>query len=451
MALHPFRIDYGTVEMTPLLASLLLCVVICLLLGTGVWIFSGLLLTGFVALWGIQGFPLSRVGVIAFRVVSSHAISWELAAVPMFMFMGDIVFRTDISQRLFNGIAPLTRRIPGGLLHTNILGCTLFGTVSGSGTATTATVGRITIPELMRRGYDVSLAAGSLAGAGTFGLMIPPSIAMIIYGVLAEVSIAQLFTAGVLPGLMLACLYSLYIVVRVLLNPKLVPEDQGVDGAISAWDGMRQLLPFLILIVIVLGSIYSGLATPSEAGAVGVAGSILVTILTGQFSLKMLHDALYSTVRISAMITILVISSSFVSATIAYLHVPEAISEYIVTLHLGRYGLLIILAVFYTILGMFLDGTSMTVMTVPIVLPMVVSVGYDPLWFGIFLVIMIEMSSITPPVGLNINILQGLTGISFERTVLATLPFFALLLCGTALLAVFPEIALWLPHMMRGG
>ncbi|MGV1989198.1 TRAP transporter large permease [Agrobacterium sp. 22-221-1] len=434
--------------MTPIVASLVLCVVICLVLATGVWIFSGLLLTGFIALYFIQGFPLDRVGSIAFRVVSSGAISWELAAVPMFIFMGDVVFRTDISQRLFNGIAPLTRLVPGGLLHTNVLGCTLFATISGSGTATTATVGRITIPELMRRGYDVTLASGSLAGAGTFGLMIPPSVAMIIYGVLAEVSIAKLFVAGVLPGIMLAALYSGYIILRVLINPKLAPEAASEDEAGSILEGIAKLMPFLILIFIVLGSIYSGLATPSEAGAVGAAGAIVVAMATRQFSVAMFVEALYSTVRMSAMISVLVFASGFVSATIAYLHIPEALTAYIASFDLGQYGLLVVLVVFYIILGTFLDGPSMTVMTVPIVLPMAVSVGLDPIWFGIFLVIMIELSSITPPVGLNINILQGLTGQTFERTLSAAMPFFALLCLGTAILAVFPQIALWLPSLM---
>lgn len=434
--------------MTPLIASLLLCILICALLATGVWIFSGLLLTGFVALWIIHGFPIDRVGLIAARVVSSSAVSWELAAVPMFVFMGDILFRTDISQRLFNGLVPIVRRIPGGLLHTNVLGCTLFATVSGSGTATTATVGRITIPHLIRRGYDVDLASGSLAGAGTFGLMIPPSIAMIIYGVLAQVSIARLFMAGILPGLMLAGIYSLYIIIRVVLKPSLAPPETEEEKSITFLGGLYKLGPFLILMGIVLGSIYSGLATPSEAGAVGAVGAVLVAIFTRQFSLKMVTESLFSTIRLSAMITALVFASAFVSAAIAYMGIPAALTQLIASLDLGPYGLLAILAVFYVILGTFLDGPSMTVMTVPIVLPMVQHVGFDPIWFGVYLIIMIELSSISPPVGLSINILQGLTGQTFERTLRAAMPFFLLLLLGTAIITVFPQIALWLPSMM---
>lgn len=434
--------------MTPLIAALLLCILICALLATGVWIFAGLLLTGFVALWGIHGFPLDRVGLIAARVVSTSAVSWELAAVPMFVFMGDILFRTDISQRLFNGLVPIVRRIPGGLLHTNVLGCTLFATVSGSGTATTATVGRITIPHLIRRGYDIDLASGSLAGAGTFGLLIPPSIAMIIYGVLAQVSIARLFIAGILPGLMLAAIYSLYIITRVKLKPSLAPPETDEEKSITFFGGLYKLGPFLILMAIVLGSIYSGLATPSEAGAVGAVGAILVALFTGQFSIKMIVDSLFSTIRLSAMITALVFASAFVSAVIAYMGIPAALTQLIASLDLNAYALLAILAVFYVILGTFLDGPSMTVMTVPIVLPLVQHVGFDPIWFGVYLVIMIELSSISPPVGLSINILQGLTGQTFERTLKAAMPFFLLLLLGTAIITIFPQIVLWLPSMM---
>lgn len=434
--------------MTPLIAALLLCVLICALLATGVWIFSGIMLTGFVALWMIHGFPFDRVGVIAAKLVSGSAVSWELAAVPMFMFMGDILFRTDISQRLFNGLIPMVRRIPGGLLHTNVLGCTLFATISGSGTATTATVGRITIPQLVRRGYDVDLAAGSLAGAGTFGLMIPPSIAFIIYGVLAQVSIARLFIAGIMPGLMLAAIYALYIIIRVKLKPSLVPAETEEEKAITLGGGLYKLGPFFILIFIVLGSIYSGLATPSEAGAIGVLGAILVAMFTKQLSRKMIVDSLFSTLRVSAMITALVVASSLVSAAISYMGITQALTQLIATLDLNAYALLALLAVFYIILGTFLDGPSMTVMTVPIVLPMVMHVGFDPIWFGVYLVIMIELSAISPPVGLSINIIQGLTGQTFERTLKAALPFALLLLLGTLIITVFPQVVLWLPSLM---
>ncbi|MCG8508068.1 MAG: TRAP transporter large permease subunit [Rhodospirillales bacterium] len=419
---------------------------IVLFLGAGTWIFAGLLLTAFCTLWFALDYPIARIGLIATKVISSKAVSWEQAAIPMFIWMGDIIFRTDIAQRLFLGLAPLVKRIPGNLLHTNVLGCTLFAAVSGSSTATCATVGKITIPELIKRDYDVDLASGSLAGAGSFGLLIPPSIAMIIYGVIAEVSIAHLFAAGILPGLMMAGLYTGYIGVRSIANPAIAPRDSEPVSFRELMRAIVYLLPITILMVIVLGSIYSGLATPSEAAAVGVFVAIVITVLTRQFSWALIRDSLGATIRISAMLCILIAASSFLSAAIAYLNLPTAISANITALGLSPYMLLFILALLYILLGMFIDGTSMTVMTVPIVLPLIVAAGFDPVWFGIFLIVMIEMSAITPPVGLNLYILQGLTGRTFERTVRSSMPFFLLLCTGVVLLAAFPEIALWLPQ-----
>ena len=431
--------------MSTLAASGVLLALVAVLLGAGMWIFAGLTLVGAGALFIVLDFSILRIGTIATKVISSSAISWELAAIPIFIWMGDIIFRTDISLRLFRGLSPMVARVPGGLLHTNVFGCTIFAAISGSSTATTATVGKITIPELMRRGYDLGLASGSLAGAGSFGLLIPPSIAMIIYGVLAEVSIAKLFAAGLFPGLMMACLYSGYIIIVALLRPTIEPKGQERVQFMDILRGILELLPIGVLMVIVLGSIYSGLATPSEAAAVGVACAIAITIITRQFSLGMIAESLMATIRISSMICILIAASAFLSASIAYLHLPQQITRGIELLQLSPYGVLAILAALYIVLGMFIDGTSMTVMTVPIAVPLIVQAGYDPLWFGVFLVIMIELSALTPPVGLNLYILQGLTSADMGRTVLAALPFFLLLCLGTVLLVAFPEIALWLP------
>ena len=400
-------------------------------------------------MWLILDFPWVRIGAIATKVISSSAVSWELAAIPIFVWMGDINFRTDISERLFRGLAPLVAKIPGGLLHTNVFGCTLFAAISGSSTATTATVGKITVPELKKRNYSMSLAAGSLAGAGSFGLLIPPSIAMIIYGVLAEVlESAKLFIAGIVPGIMMAALYSGYIAFMSLAFPHMAPKYEGEVSARAILKGLGELVPIAALMFIVLGSIYSGLATPSEAAAVGVFCAIVITALTGQFSVKLLVESLMNTLRISSMICMLIASSAFLSAAIAYMHLPTMITEMIAGMNLSPYGVLLILAVLYIVLGMFLDGTSMTVMTVPIAVPLIMQAGYDPLWFGIYLVIMIEMSTITPPIGLNLYILQALTERSLGATILAAAPFFFLLCLGTALLAVFPQIVLWLPSAL---
>ncbi|SMY10304.1 TRAP transporter large permease [Flavimaricola marinus] len=434
--------------MTTAASSLVLLGLLVLFLGAGTWIFSGLMLVGASAMYFVLDFNLTRIGSIATKVISSSAISWELAAIPIFMWMGDIVFRTDISQRLFRGLAPMVARIPGGLLHTNVFGCTVFAAISGSSTATTATVGKITIPELKKRGYDVDLASGSLAGAGSFGLLIPPSIAMIVYGVLAQVSIADLFAAGLIPGLMMAALYSGYIALSALINPSKAPRYEGEITIGTLGKGLLELLPIMILMFIVLGSIYSGIATPSEAAAVGVAGAIVITIVTGQFSFALMRDSLMNTIRVSAMILMLIAASAFLSAAIAYMHLPTQITAAISAMELSPYGVLLILAVLYIVLGMFLDGTSMTVMTVPIAVPLIVQAGFDPLWFGIYLVIMIEMSALTPPVGLNLYVLQGLTGDSMGRTVRAAAPFFILLCIGTVILAAFPQVVLWLPNAL---
>lgn len=430
------------------LTTLVLLGLVTFFLGSSIWIFAGLTMVGVSALYIILDFDLFRIGTIAAKVISSSAVSWELAAIPIFIWMGDIIFRTDISDRLFKGLSPIVSRVPGGLLHTNIIGCTLFAAISGSSNATTATVGKITIPELLKRGYDINLASGSMAGAGTFGLLIPPSIAMIVYGVLAEVSIIKLFAAGLVPGIMMALLYSGYIAIVATLRPNVVPQDIEKASVREMLRGVITLSPILILMFIVLGSIYSGIATPSEAAAVGVACAVIITLVTKQFSFQMITESLMATIRLSAMICILIACASFLSSAFAFLHLPAQITEGIEILNLSPIGLLGILALLYIFLGMFIDGTSMTVMTVPIVVPLILAAGFDPIWFGVFLIIMIELSALTPPVGLNLYILQGLTGADLGRTVRAALPFFLLLCFGVVLLVIFPQIVLWLPGIL---
>lgn len=431
--------------MTLLAASLTILALVTLFLGAGVWIFAGLSAVGITSLFIVLDFSFTRIGSIATKVISSSAVSWELAAIPIFIWMGDIIFRTDISQRLFKGLSPIVSYIPGGLLHTNVVGCTIFAAISGSSSATTATIGKITIPELLKRGYDVHLASGSLAGAGTFGLLIPPSIAMIIYGVLAEVSIVKLFAAGLVPGIMMAVLYSGYIAMVAVMRPDVEPPRTERAGLKDIFFGVVDSLPILLLMTVVLGSIYSGLATPSEAAAVGVAMAVILTIFTRQFSLQLIVDSLMTTIRLSTMICILIAAASFLSSAFAFMHLPNQIAETIARLELSPIGVLAILAALYIVLGMFIDGTSMTVMTVPIAVPLIVQSGFDPIWFGVFLVIMIELSALTPPVGLNLYILQGLTSEDLGRTIKAALPFFILLCLGTILMIAFPQIALWLP------
>jgi C4-dicarboxylate transporter, DctM subunit len=430
------------------LTGLIVLALIMGFLGIGTWVFAGLLMVSMTALTLVLDFPPQRIGAIVTKIMFRSATAWELAAIPMFIWMGEMMFRTDISERLFRGLAPLVDGIAGRLLHTNVMGCTLFAAVSGSSTATTATVGKITTTELARRQYDTGLAIGSLAGAGSLGLLIPPSIVMIIYGVLAEVSIAKLFAAGVFPGLIIAGLYSGFIFVRCALQPGLAPRASDVFTWRDRLWGLSQLLPVVCLILIVLGSIYTGYATPSEAAAVGVAVTLILTALTGQLTWRVFAQSIMGAVTISAMVCSILVAAAFLSTAMGYLHVPQDLAAAIGALDLGPYGLIVILALFYIVLGLFLDGISITVMSLPITLPLVVQAGFDPLWFGIFLVIMVEIGQITPPVGFNLFVLQGLTGHSIGRIARASLPFFFLMLLGVALVTLLPQIALWLPEVL---
>ena len=434
--------------MEAFLTGLIVLALIVGFLGIGTWIFAGLMLVIITALALVLDFPLQRIGAIVTKIVFRSATAWELAAIPMFVWMGEMMFRTDISERLFRGLAPLVDGIAGRLLHTNVIGCTLFAAVSGSSAATTATVGKITTAELARRNYDTRLAIGSLAGAGSLGLLIPPSIVMIIYGVLAEVSIARLFAAGVVPGLIIAALYSGYIALRCTLQPELAPRTGEVYGWRRRLSGLVQLIPVLCLILIVLGSIYSGYATPSEAAAVGVAATLVLIVATGQLSWRIFAESLMGAVRISAMVCSILVAAAFLSTAMGYLHVPQELAAAIGALGLGPYGLIVILALFYIMLGLFLDGISITVMSLPITLPLILHAGFDPIWFGVFLVIMVEIGQITPPVGFNLFVLQGLTGHSIGTVAAASLPFFFLMLIGVAIVTLVPETALWLPRVL---
>ncbi|WP_252106828.1 MULTISPECIES: TRAP transporter large permease subunit [unclassified Halomonas] len=417
-------------------------------LSMGTWIFASMLAVSIGSLWLFGDFSADRIGLIFSRVLYRASNSWELSAIPLFILMGELIFRSNLSERLFKGLVPITSRLPGGILHTNVLGCTLFAAVSGSSAATTATIGKITTQELKVRGYDRNLSIGSLAGAGSLGLLIPPSIVMIVYGVQAEVSISQLFMAGVVPGLVIALLYSSYIGARALISPDLAPKQ--VAHAQSVGESILLLLPILILIAIVIGSIYSGIATPSEAAAVGVAATLVLLAVERQINVAMLIEAFRGTLITSIMVCSLLITATLLSTAMGYLHLPRELASWIAAQNFSPTMLLVALAIFYIALGLFLDGISITVMSLPITLPIVLLAGFDPIWFGIFLIIMIELGQITPPVGFNLFVLQSLTGESIGRVALASLPFFLLMCLAAIIISVWPELALWLPRYMTG-
>lgn len=421
---------------------------IILFLGLGTWVFVGLFLVAISSLFFIADFSIDRIGFIARSVVWRSASAWELSAIPLFIWMGEIIFRTDISDRLFRGLSPLVQWMPGRLLHTNVLGCTLFAAVSGSTSATTATVGKITTSALAERSYNNNLSVGSLAGAGSLGLLIPPSIVMIIYGVLAEVSISKLFAAGIMPGLLVAFLYSSYIIVRCLISPQLAPASEERVDLNQCLAGLKDLLPIVTLIVLVLGGIYSGIATPSEAAAVGVMATFALTILMGSFSWNIVIEAAMGAVKTSCMVCSILVSAAFLSTAIGYLHIPVELVKLIESMALSPYGLLLILAAFYILLGFFLDGISIIVMSLPITLPLILQAGFDPIWYGVFLVLMVELAQMTPPVGFNLFILQGLTGQSIGRVVQAAFPFFILMCIAVVIISLFPQVVLVLPNLM---
>ena len=426
--------------------SILLVVSLFLILGSGVWI--GLTLSG-VAWIGMQLFSSRPAGDAMATTIWGSSSSWTLTALPLFIWMGEILFRTRISQDMFRGLAPWIQALPGRLLHTNVVGCTIFAAVSGSSAATCATIGKMTLPELKKRGYPDDIVIGTLAGAGTLGLLIPPSIIMIVYGVTAEVSISQLFIAGVIPGLMLACLFSGYIIFWALRNPTLVPPRDPVMSLGQKLKESSSLIPVVLLIIAVLGSIYAGIATATEAAGVGVVGAFVLAAAQGSLSWESFKASLMGATRLYCMIALILAGASFLTLAMGYIGLPRHLAEWIGSLGLTQFQLLMALMVFYIILGCFLDGISMVVLTMGVILPTVVKAGIDPLWFGIFIVVVVEMAQITPPVGFNLFVLQGMTGRQLPYIAKVTLPMFFLMVVAVLLLYLFPGLITWLPQQMK--
>ena len=423
----------------------LLIVSLFALLGSGVWI--GLTLTG-VAWIGMQLFSARPAGDAMAVTIWGSSSSWTLTALPLFIWMGEILFRTKLSESMFRGLAPWVNWLPGRLLHTNVIGCAIFAAVSGSSAATCATIGKMTLPELGSRGYPRDITIGSLAGAGTLGLLIPPSIIMIVYGVSADVSIAKLFIAGVIPGILLAALFSGYLMVWALLHPGQIPEPDHRMSLAEKLHESRHLIPVVLLIAAVLGSIYTGFATATEAAAVGVVGSLLLSLVQGSLSWDTFKTALLGATRLYCMIALILAGAAFLTLAMGYIGLPRHLAEYIGSLKLTPFMLIIALAIFYIILGCFLDGISMVVLTMGVILPTVQAAGIDLIWFGIFIVIVVEMAQITPPVGFNLFVLQGMTKRDIAYIARVTLPFFFLMCAMVLLLWFIPQIATWMPGHM---
>ena len=414
--------------------SLLLLTLLCLLLGSGLWIALALAGTGYIAMLVVNPTP----GLFLASAYWESTGSWTLAALPMFVWMGEILFRTKLSEELFNGLAPWVRRIPGRLLHVNILACGIFGSVSGSSAATCATVSRIALPELKRRGYDEKIAIGSLATAGTLGIMIPPSIIMVIYAVAAEVSIVRVFIAGMIPGLLVMLLFSGYIVVWALMNPNKQPPAEPRLSMREKLRASKQLIPCTLLIIGVIGTMFIGWATATEAAAFGVLGSLVLAGITGSLTWASFFESLAAATRLSCMILFILAGAAFLTKAMALTGIPTALAEAVAVAGLGPYSIIAILTLVYVVLGMALDGVSMIVLTTSVVVPIVQQAGFDLVWFGIFIVLLVEIAEITPPLGFNLFVMQTLTGKEQTEVAYAALPFFAMLVITVVLITLFP-------------
>ena len=430
------------------LITALLLVALFAVLGSGVWI--GLALSG-VAWIGMELFSSRPAGDAMAVTIWGTASSWTLTALPLFCWMGEILFRTRLSEDMFRGLAPWLERVPGRLLHTNIIGCTIFAAVSGSSSATCATIGKMTLPELKARGYPEDITIGTLAGAGTLGLLIPPSIIMIVYGVTANVSIAQLFIAGIVPGAVLALLFSGYIVVWALVHPDRVPAAAQRTTIGQKLYASRHLIPIMVLIGLVLGSIYTGLATATEAAAFGVIGSLGISAAQRSLGWATFRDSLLGATRLYCMIALILAGAAFLTLTMGYIGLPRALAEWIASLGLSPVALVIALALFYIVLGCFLDGISMVVLTMGVILPTVQKAGIDLLWFGIFIVLVVEMAQITPPVGFNLFVMQGMTKKEITWIARQAMPMFFLMCAAVAIIWIFPQVVTLLPQHMKMG
>lgn len=429
--------------------SLVTLLTLALLLGGGVWIAFALLGTGWIALTGFSSF---EVGPILASDFWGASYGWDLTALPMFVWMGEILFRSGLADNMFRALSPWLNRLPGRLLHSNIIGSGLFAAVCGSSAATCATVGKMTLPELERRGYSETVAIGTLASASTLGLLIPPSIMMIVYGVVTEQSISRLFMAGVGPGLLLLALFMLYLVIWSLTAGKHGGAGHA-EASMPFLDKVRnswRLLPLLVLIGGILGSIYGGVASPTEAAAVGVVLSMVIARCNGHFDKSIFLESMFAGLRTSCMIAFIIAGASFLSSAMSFTQLPTQLASAIAAMGLSPNVLLVMLTLFLLVLGCFLDGISLILLVTSIIMPLINAAGIDPIWFGIYLVIVVEISQITPPVGFNLFVIQGLTGKNIFTIAKATLPFFLLMLFAIALMRAFPEIVLYLPQAMTG-
>ena len=431
--------------MTEILLTIFFISVLLFFLGSGIWV--ALSMIGVSAI-GMMLFTTRPVGDAMATTIWGTSSSWTLTALPLFVWMGEILFRTRLSENLFKGLSPWMQKLPGGLIHVNVVGCALFAAISGSSAATVATVGKMSIPELRKRNYPEKILLGSLAGSGTLGLLIPPSIILIIYGVAVQESIAKLFIAGIIPGIMIAVIFMSYVIIWSLINKKSMPKIIEEYSFLEKIKRSKQLLPVIILILAVIGSIYTGIATATEAASLGVVGALILSYFQKSLTLKTFKSSLLGATKTSCMIAFILAGSTFLSLAMGFTGLPRNLALWIQNMDLSPYVLIFVLMIFYIILGMFLDGISAVVLTMAIIEPMIRQAGFDMIWFGIFLVIVVEMAQITPPVGFNLFVLQGMAKKDMGYIARSAFPLFLLMVLAVILVVIFPEIALWMPEQM---
>ena len=419
--------------------------VLLFFLGSGIWVAVSMI---GVSAFGMMLFTSRPVGDAMATTIWGTSSSWTLTALPLFVWMGEILFRTKLSENLFKGLSPWMQKLPGGLIHVNVVGCALFAAISGSSAATVATVGKMSIPELRKRNYPEKILLGSLAGSGTLGLLIPPSIILIIYGVAVQESIAKLFIAGIIPGIMIALIFMSYVVIWSLINKKDMPKIIEEFSFLEKIKRSRQLLPVILLILGVIGSIYTGIATATEAASLGVVGALILSYFQKSLTLDTFKSSLLGATKTSCMIAFILAGSTFLSLAMGFTGLPRNLAIWIQNMDLSPYVLIFVLMIFYIILGMFLDGISAVVLTMAIIEPMIRQAGFDMIWFGIFLVIVVEMAQITPPVGFNLFVLQGMANKDMGYIARSAFPLFLLMVLAVILVVIFPEIALWMPEQM---
>ncbi len=431
--------------MTEIFLTIFFISVLLFFLGSGIWVAISMI---GVSTIGMLLFTSRPVGDAMATTIWGTSSSWTLTALPLFVWMGEILFRTKLSENLFAGLSPWMQKLPGGLIHVNVVGCALFAAISGSSAATVATVGKMSIPELRKRKYPEKILLGSLAGSGTLGLLIPPSIILIIYGVTVQESIAKLFIAGIIPGIMIALIFMSYVIIWSLINKKSMPKYVENFSFLEKIKKSKQLLPVIILISAVIGSIYTGVATATEAASLGVVGALILSYFQKSLTIETFKQSLLGATKTSCMIAFILAGSTFLSLAMGFTGLPRNLAIWIQNMELSPYVLIFVLMIFYIILGMFLDGISAVVLTMAIIEPMIRQAGFDMIWFGIFLVIVVEMAQITPPVGFNLFVLQGMANKDMGFIARSAFPLFMLMILAVILVVIFPEIALWMPQQM---